>query len=382
MRRSGFTEEHDAFRVMVRDYLAREVVPHYEDWLAARQVPREFFRGLGKLGIIGMALPEEHGGGGRDDFRFNVVLSEEAARAGVSFDSVRVHMDVVVPYFDRYGTPAQRARWLPGICAGELITAIAMTEPGTGSDLAGIATTAIRDGDHWVLNGAKTFISNGTLADLVIVVARTAREDTDRRRGLSLLVVEDGMPGFDKGRKLDKIGLKEADTSELSFTDVRVPVDNLLGEEGHAFDYLGANLPQERLAIAIGAVAAARAALDSTIGYVRDRKVFGRSLSEFQNTKFELAAVATDIEAGQALVDRALAEHVAGELTPVDAAMVKLFCTELQGRAVDRCLQLFGGYGYITEYPIARLYADARVTRIYGGTSEVMKTIISRSLGL
>ena len=382
MRRSGFDPDHETFRRMVRHYLAREVVPDCGDWQAARQVPREFFHGLGKLGVIGMALPEQYGGGGREDFRFNAVLSEEAARAGVPFDSVRVHMDVVVPYFDRYGTPEQRARWLPRIADGEFITAIAMTEPGTGSDLAGITTTAVRDGDHWVLNGAKTFISNGGLADLIIVVARTSREDTNRRRGLSLLVVEDGMPGFVKGRKLDKIGLKEQDTSELSFTDVRVPAGNLLGEQGHAFDYLGANLPQERLAIAIGAVAAARAALDTALAYVGDRKVFGRSLSEFQNTKFELAAVATDIEAGQALVDRALAEHVAGELTSADAAMVKLFCTELQGRAVDRCLQLFGGYGYITEYPIARLYADARVTRIYGGTSEVMKTIISRSLGL
>ncbi|HTK63701.1 MAG TPA: acyl-CoA dehydrogenase family protein [Pseudonocardia sp.] len=382
MRRTGFTDDHDDFRRLVRDYLAREVVPVFDDWLAARRVPRELFLGLGKLGVIGLPLPLEYGGGGRPDFTFNAILSEEAARAGVAFDSLRVHMDVVVPYFAHYADAAQRARWLPGLAAGELITAIAMTEPGTGSDLAGITTTAVRDGDHWVLNGAKTFISNGTLADLVIVVARTSREDTDRRRGLSLLVVEDGMPGFVKGRELDKIGLHAQDTVELSFTDVRVPAANLLGDEGRAFTYLGANLPQERLTIAIGSVAAARAAHDSAIAYVRDRRVFGQPLSGFQNTKFELAAVATEVEAGQALVDRALAEHVAGELSPADAAMVKLFCTELQGRAVDRCLQLFGGYGYMTEYPIARLYADARVSRIYGGTSEVMKTIISRSMGL
>jgi len=382
LRRTGFTDDHDDFRRLVRDYLAREVVPVFDDWLAARRVPRELFLGLGKLGVIGLPLPLEYGGGGRPDFTFNAILSEEAARAGVAFDSLRVHMDVVVPYFAHYADAAQRARWLPGLAAGELITAIAMTEPGTGSDLAGITTTAVRDGDHWVLNGAKTFISNGTLADLVIVVARTSREDTDRRRGLSLLVVEDGMPGFVKGRELDKIGLHAQDTVELSFTDVRVPAANLLGDEGRAFTYLGANLPQERLTIAIGSVAAARAAHDSAIAYVRDRRVFGQPLSGFQNTKFELAAVATEVEAGQALVDRALAEHVAGELSPADAAMVKLFCTELQGRAVDRCLQLFGGYGYMTEYPIARLYADARVSRIYGGTSEVMKTIISRSMGL
>ncbi|HEY2207503.1 MAG TPA: acyl-CoA dehydrogenase family protein [Pseudonocardia sp.] len=382
MRRTGFGPEHEDFRRMIRDVLAKEVVPHFDDWLAAGVVPRGFFRDLGTLGVIGMALPEEYGGGGNTDFTYNAVLSEEAARALVSLGSLRVHMDVVVPYFLAYADADQRARWFPGLASGELLTAIAMTEPGTGSDLAGMSTSAVRDGDHWVLNGAKTFITGGAQADLVVVVARTARDESNRRNGLSLLVVEDGTPGFVKGRNLDKIGLKVQDTVELSFTDVRVPAANLLGEEGQAFGYLGHNLPQERLTIAMSSVAQARAALDTTVEYVRRRRVFGKAVAEFQNTKFELAAVAAEVEAGQALLDRALAEHVAGELTGVDAAKVKLFCTELQGRAVDRCLQLFGGYGYILEYPIARLYADARVSRIYGGTSEVMKTIISKSLGL
>jgi len=382
MRRTGFTEEHADFRRMIRDFLAREAVPEYDNWLAEGTVPREFFRALGKLGVLGMALPEEYGGGGEDDFRYNAIMSEEAARALVSLGSLRVHLDVVLPYFLTYADADQRRRWFPGLASGDLITSIAMTEPGTGSDLAGMSTTAVRDGDHYVLNGAKTFITGGARADLVVVVARTSRDAANRRRGLSLLVVEDGMPGFVRGRNLEKIGLKVQDTVELSFTDVRVPVQNLLGEEGEGFGYLGHNLPQERLTIAVGALAAAKAALDTTIAYVKDRHVFGQPVSHFQNTKFELAAVATDLEAGQALIDRALAEHVAGELSGADAAKVKLYCTELQGRVVDRCLQLFGGYGYILEYPIARLYADARVTRIYGGTSEVMKSIISKSLGL
>jgi acyl-CoA dehydrogenase len=257
-----------------------------------------------------------------------------------------------------------------------------MTEPDTGSDLAGVRTAAVLDGNHYVLNGAKTFITGGLLADLVIVLARTSVDESNRRAGLTLLVVEDGMPGFVKGRKLDKLGCKVQDTGELSFTDVRVPVANRLGEEGAAFGYLGHNLPQERLAIAVGSVAQARAALAATVEYVSARKVFGTTVSSFQNTKFELAAMAAEIEAGQALLDRAISALVDGELDTVDAAKAKLFCTEMQGRVVDRCLQLFGGYGYIMEFPIARLYADARVTRIYGGTSEVMKSIISKSLGL
>ncbi|MEV2218361.1 acyl-CoA dehydrogenase family protein [Nocardia vinacea] len=382
MRRTLFTQDHEDFRLLVRDYLAREVVPEYEQWRDAGLVPRELFTSLGKLGIIGTAIAEEYGGGGQDDYRYNVVLQEECARAGVTLGGLRTHLDIVVPYFLGLADDAQRSRWFPGLASGELYTAIAMSEPGTGSDLAGVATKAVRDGDHYVLNGAKTFITGGYHADLVIVVARTSTDPDNRRAGLSLLVVEKGMPGFAVGRKLDKLGLTVQDTVELSFADVRVPVANLLGAEGEAFSYLGRNLAQERLAISVGAVAQARAALEMTITYVRDRTVFGKPVAHFQNTKFELAAIAAEVEAAQTMLDAAITALVAGELSPVDAAKTKLFCTEMQGRVVDRCLQLHGGYGYILESPIARLYADARVSRIYGGTSEVMKTIISKSLGL
>ncbi|WP_369032532.1 acyl-CoA dehydrogenase family protein [Streptomyces adonidis] len=382
MRRTLFEQDHEDFRLLVRDFLAREVIPVYEDWRRAGLVPRDLFTALGKLGIIGTAIPEEYGGGGQDDYRFNVVIQEECARAGVTLGGLRTHLDVVVPYFTGLANAEQRARWFPGLASGELYTAVAMSEPGTGSDLAGVTTKAVRDGDHYVLNGAKTFITGGHHADLVIVVARTATDPDNRRAGLSLLVVEKGMPGFTVGRKLEKIGLQVQDTVELSFDGVRVPAANLLGEEGAAFSLLGRNLAQERLAIAVGAVAQARAAIDLTVTYVRDRTVFGKPVAHFQNTKFELAALDTELTAAQALLDAAITALVAGELSPVDAARTKLFCTETQGRVVDRCLQLHGGYGYILESPIARLYTDARVTRIYGGTSEVLKTIISKSLGL
>jgi acyl-CoA dehydrogenase len=383
VRRDIFSAEHADFRSMVREFVTREIVGHYADWEQAGQVPRQFFRALGAIGVMGMAIPEKFGGSGNEDYRYNVILQEEAARALVTMGTVRTQLDVILPYFLAYTDDEQQARWFPGLAAGELLTAIAMTEPGTGSDLAGIKTRAVRQGDHYRLNGAKTFITGGALADLVIVVARTRDPDpADRRAGLTLLVVEDGMPGFVKGRTLDKIGLKVQDTAELSFTDVLVPVANRLGEEGAAFGYLGRNLPQERMTIAVGSVAQARAAVDATVSYVSSRQVFGQPLAGFQNTKFELAACATEVEAGQALLDRALVALVAGELSGADAAIAKLFCTEMQARVVDRCLQLFGGYGYITEFPIARLYADARVTRIYGGTSEVMKSIIGKSLGL
>ncbi|MBK3572911.1 acyl-CoA dehydrogenase family protein [Streptomyces sp. MBT65] len=382
MRRTLFEETHEDFRLLVRDFIAREVVPSYEDWRRAGLVPRDLFTALGKLGIIGTSIPEEYGGGGQDDYRYNAVIQEECARACVTLGGLRTHLDIVVPYFTGLANAEQRARWLPGLASGELYTAIAMSEPATGSDLAGITTRAVRDGDHFVLNGAKTFITGGHHADLVIVVARTTVDPDNRRAGLSLLVVEKGMPGFTVGRKLEKIGLAVQDTVELAFDDVRVPAANLLGEEGAAFTLLGRNLAQERLAIAVGAVAQARTAIDLTVAYVRDRNVFGKPLAQFQNTKFELAALDAELTAAQALLDAAITALVAGELDPVDAARTKLVCTETQGRVVDRCLQLHGGYGYILESPIARLYADARVTRIYGGTSEVMKLIISKSLGL
>jgi acyl-CoA dehydrogenase len=382
LRRSIYGEQHEQFRELAREFIETEVVPNFTTWEAAGVVPREIFRQMGQLDLLGMAIDEEYGGLGLFDYRFNVVLQEETARAGVTIGPLRTHLDVVIPYFERFTNAEQKRRWLPGIAAGTLLTAIALTEPDTGSDLAGATTRAIQDGDEYVLNGAKTYITGGDLADLVVVLARTSKDESNRRAGLSLIVVEAGTPGFEKGRRLSKIGLKAQDTVELSFSDVRVPVANRLGDEGEAFSYLTSNLAQERIAIAVGAVAQARAAVDATRQYVAQRSIFGRPLAEFQNTKFELAAVATEVEAAQSLLDNGVMSLGEGTCTPADAAMVKLFATETQGRVIDRCLQLYGGFGYISESPIARLYADARVTRIYGGTSEVMKSIIARSLGL
>ncbi|OKH69750.1 acyl-CoA dehydrogenase [Mycobacterium sp. SWH-M5] len=382
MQRNLFTEDHEAFRALARDFIDKEVVGAYPEWEKAGRMPRDVFKQMGELGMLGMAIPEEYGGAGIPDYRYNVVLQEEAARALVTLSTVRTQLEVILPYFLHYANDEQRQRWFPGLAAGTLLTAIAMTEPGTGSDLAGVRTTAVRDGDHYVVNGAKTFITGGIQADLVVVVARTSTDPENRRKGLTLLVVEDGMEGFTRGRELEKMGCKVQDTAELSFADVRVPVTNVLGEEGEAFSYLGHNLAQERLTVAVGSVAQARSAIAAAIDYTKDRKIFGASVSSFQNTKFELAACSAEVEAAQAMLDRAVALHVDGQLSGADAARVKLFCTEMQARVVDRCLQLFGGYGYMMEYPIARLYTDARVARIYAGTSEVMKVIIAKSLGL
>ncbi|OXR45725.1 Acyl-CoA dehydrogenase [Nocardia cerradoensis] len=382
MRRELFTADHESFRALAREFIGKHVVENYPDWERAGRMPREIFTRLGELGLLGIAIPEEYGGAGLRDYRYNVVLQEEAARALVTLSTVRTQLDVILPYFLDYADAGQRRRWFPGLASGQLLTAIAMTEPGTGSDLAGVRTTAVRDGDHYVLSGAKTFITGGLLADLVIVVCRTSTDPDNRRHGLTLLVVEDGMPGFARGRVLEKMGCKVQDTVELSFDQVRVPVANRLGEEGAAFGYLRHNLPQERLTVAVGSVAQSRAALTATVDYVKQRTAFGTPVASFQNTKFELAAMSAEIEAAQTMLDRAVADLVDGVLSGADAARVKLFCTEMQARVVDRCLQLFGGYGYMTEYPIARLYTDARVARIYAGTSEVMKTIIAKSLAL
>lgn len=386
MRRDLFTEDHEAFRELARDFVEKEVVPHYPDWEKGGRMPRAVFEQMGSLGILGVAIPEEYGGGGQPDYRYNVVLQEEAARALVTLSTVRTQLEVILPYFLHYANAEQRERWFPGLASGTLLTAIAMTEPGTGSDLAGMRTTAVRgvdsEGPHYIVNGAKTFITGGMQADLVIVVARTSTDPDNRRKGLTLLVVEDGMEGFTRGRELEKMGCKVQDTAELSFVDVRVPAANVLGEVDEAFGYLGHNLAQERLTVAVGSVAQARSAIAAAIDYTRDRKAFGTPVSSFQNTKFELAACSTEVEAAQAMLDRAVLLHVEGELSGADAARTKLFCTEMQQRVVDRCLQLFGGYGYMMEYPIARLYTDARVARIYAGTSEVMKVMIAKSLGL
>lgn len=381
MQRTVYNEDHEAFRAVVRDFLAKDVVPHYQEWADAGKVDKSVFLQAGAIGIPGLQIPEEYGGGGIDSFKFNAVVLEELAHSGGSLGGMMLSMNIVVPYLLQYATQEQRQRWFPGMADGSLVASIAMTEPGTGSDLAGMATTARRDGDDYILNGAKTFITGGINCDLVVVVARTGKSE-DRRDGLSLLVVESGMPGFERGRNLDKLGLKAQDTAELSFTNVRVPASNLLGEEGKAFGYMGFNLPQERLGGSVTGVAVAAAAVAMTIDYVKERKAFGTPIGSFQNTKFELASCAIEIEAGQTMVDRALEELDAGILSAADAAKVKVYATELQSRVVDRCVQLHGGYGYMLEYPITRLYADARVTRIFGGTTEVLKTIISKSLSL
>ncbi len=380
--RTLFDDEHDAFRRSFAAWVASEVSPHYDEWERAALTPPSMFASAGRYGFTGMAIPEQYGGGGVGDFRFNQIIAEEFASAGIGGSGLglTLHNDVCSPYFIEYCDTDQSARWLPGIASGELITAIAMTEPGTGSDLAGMATTAIRDGDEYVLNGSKTFITNGINADLVIVAAKT--DPTQRHTGMSLIVVERGTPGFERGRKLEKLGLHSQDTAELFFSDCRVPVANRLGEEGQGFAYLARNLAQERLSIAVTGVSVASAALRWAVDYVRDRTAFGKSIGSFQNTKFVLAEVKTDVDVAQAYVDQCVMALNAGTLTAVEAAQAKLHCTQLQQTAVDRCLQLFGGYGYMLEYPIARAYADARVTPIYGGTSEVMKTIIAKSLGL
>jgi alkylation response protein AidB-like acyl-CoA dehydrogenase len=380
--RTLFEAEHDAFRESFAAWVANEVSPRYMEWERDGLTPREMFSSAGKYGFVGIAIPEEYGGGGSRDFRFNQVIAEELAAAGIGGSGLglTLHNDVCTPYFLEYCNEEQRGRWFPGIASGELITAIAMTEPGTGSDLAGIATTAVRDGDEYVVNGSKTFITNGINADLVIVAAKT--DPSQRHSGMSLLVVERGTPGFERGRNLEKVGLHSQDTAELFFDDARVPVANRLGEEGQGFRYLSHNLAQERMSIAITGVSMARAALGWTLDYVKERTAFGASIGSFQNTKFVLAEVKTEVDVAQAFIDQCVLALNAGTLTASEAAEAKLFATELQTRVIDRCVQLFGGYGYMIEYPIARAYIDARVTTIYGGTSEIMKTIIAKSIGL
>ncbi len=385
MQRTVFDEDHESFRKTLRSFIEAEVVPHYEEWYAAGLVPREFYHKLAELGLFGIEVPEEYGGAGLDTFKYEAIVYEETTRAGVSFGGSGVHVMLCLPYLKMLATDEQKQRWLPKFVAAQEMWAIAMTEPGTGSDLAGMKTTAklSEDGTHYVLNGAKTFITGGVHADRVIVCARTSPASAENRRhGISLLAVDTKLPGYAVGRKLDKLGLKVSDTAELSFTDVRVPVEDLLGVEGEGFSYLGRNLPQERLGIAMGAYAQAAAAIAFTTDYVKNRIVFGQPVAAFQNTKFELAACQAKVDAAQAVVDRAIEALDAHELTPAEAASAKLFCSEVADDVIDRCLQLHGGYGFMNEYPIARLYADNRVNRIYGGTSEVMKSIISKDMGL
>ncbi len=379
MRRTVFNEDHEAFRQVLRDFIEAEVLPHYQEWYDAGIVPRDFYYKLGELGLFGIEVPEEYGGAGIKSFKYSAIETEELSRAAVSFGGSGVHVALCLPYLLKLGTDEQKKRWLPKFISGETMCAIAMTEPGTGSDLSGIRTRAVRDGDDYVVNGAKMFITNGINADLVITAVRTGE---DPHRGLSLLVIERGTPGFARGRNLDKSGLHAQDTAELSFTDVRVPAANRLGAEGAGFFGLTANLPRERVSIAVAALAEAVTAVEATVRYVRERTAFGQPVGAQQNTRFRLAELVTETDIAQQYVDRCVLELNAGELSPVDAAKAKWWVTELQGRVLDTCVQLHGGYGYMREYPVARAWADSRVSRIYGGTTEIMKEIIGRSLKL
>ncbi|BBY39361.1 acyl-CoA dehydrogenase [Mycobacterium mantenii] len=379
--RLEYTPEHHQFRELVRDFVRQTVVPKHEDSEKRGQWDRSLFLEAGKLGLLGFSVPEHLGGPGVADFRYNAIVIDELQRAGAAAEAIAFTLqnDVVLPYLTDLTTPEQQQRWLPGVVTGETVLAIAMTEPGTGSDLAGIRTAAVRDGDDYVVNGAKTFISNGQIGDLFVVAVRTS---PDRHHGLSLLVVDPATPGFARGRNLEKIGLHAQDTSELTFTDMRVPSANLLQEEGKGFYQLMKNLPQERLALGVGAVAAAESILAETLDYVRDRTAFGSPIAGFQNSQFVLAELATEIDIARTYLEDCLAEHLEGELTAARAARLKWWTTDLQVRTADRCLQLHGGYGYMREYSVARAFVDARIQTIYGGTNEIMKTIIAKDLGI
>ncbi|KAF0805176.1 acyl-CoA dehydrogenase [Alcanivorax sp. S71-1-4] len=375
--RTLFTSDHETFRGTVRRFLENEAVPHHEQWEKTGQVPAELWRKAGEQGFLCPMVAEEYGGIGAD-FLYSVVVSEEVARLGLTGIGWGLHTDIVAPYIEHYGSEEQKKKYLPKMVTGELITAIAMSEPAAGSDLQGIKTTAQKDGDHYVINGSKTFITNGQNADLVIVVAKT--DPTKGAKGTSLFLVEAGTPGFEKGKNLNKVGMKAQDTSELFFQDVRVPADALLGQEGMGFIYLMQELPQERLNIAVNAIAMAESAVQLTIDYVKERKAFGRSVAEFQNTQFKLAELHTEVEAARVYLDRCIELHLQKKLDVPTAAAVKYFTTDLQCKVIDECLQLHGGYGYMWEYPIARMFADSRVQRIYGGTNEIMKSIISKAV--
>jgi alkylation response protein AidB-like acyl-CoA dehydrogenase len=380
MKRVVFDEEHEALRESARQFIERELMPNAEKWEADRLVDRSAFTAAGKYGLIGFNMPEEYGGGGSDDFRFNAVIDEELARYGGPAPSLSLQNDVVGPYFKHLANEDQKRRWMSGIASGDIVLAVAMTEPGAGSDLAGIKTSAVRDGDDWIVNGSKTFISSGLNSDLVVVVCRTDPEAG--HKGFTLLVVERDMPGFTRGRKLDKMGLHAQDTAELHFEDVRVPAANVLGKEGRGFYHLMENLPSERLSIAISAIAGARESWRQTLQYAKDRKAFGQSIGNFQHNRFLLAEMDTELDVSEQYVDRCLQAVVDDELTAVEAAKAKWWCTETAKKVIDGCVQLHGGYGYMMEYRVARDYVDSRIQTIFGGTTEIMKDIIGRDLGL
>ena len=378
--RTIFDETHDQFRSAFRGWLDDRVVPNHEEWERDGITPRDLWIDAGKQGFLGLTVPESYGGGGTNDYRFAAIMTEEIGTTGVigSGNGITLHNDIVLPYYLELANDEQKKRWLPGMCTGELVGALGITEPNTGSDVAGVRTTAVKKGGAYIVNGAKTFISNGINSDLVITVCKTDPEKG--HRGFSLLIVERGMKGFERGRNLDKLGMHAQDTAELFFNDVEVPEENLLGEEGMGFVYLMTNLAQERLGIAVGAIAVADAAVKWTLDYTKERKAFGQSISQFQNSKFLLAELATEVQIAQVYVDRCVELHCEAKLSAEQAAAAKYWCTELQNKVVDRCLQLHGGYGYMREYPIARAWADSRIQTIYGGTTEIMKEIVGRSL--
>jgi alkylation response protein AidB-like acyl-CoA dehydrogenase len=381
MRRSIYDDDHEAFRASVREFLDRQVRPHLEEHQAGKQIPRDFWIEAGKQGFLGLEIPEQYGGMAAGDYRFNAVLTEELAAVNMALPScVGIHSDIVAPYLVHLTTAEQRERWLPGFCSGEILTAIGMTEPSGGSDLAALKTTAVRDGADYVLNGSKTFITNGYSADLVLVAARTSPEK--KARGISLFGVEATMAGFSRGRKLDKVGQEESDTAELFFEDLRVSADSLIGELDGGFIHMMTWLPQERLGSAITNVSHAAQILDETVQYAKERKAFGQPIGSFQHNKFLLAELVTKVEMVRAYVDQAVLQHVEGKLTPVDAAKVKWISAQVQNEVLDHCVQLYGGYGYMNEYRVARAWRDARVTKIWAGSNEIMKELIGRDLGL
>jgi acyl-CoA dehydrogenase len=381
MERTLFTAEHDLFRQSFRQFVAKEIIPHQPRWRDQGMVDREVWRKAGAQGFLCPWMEEKYGGGG-GDFLMSVIIMEELAAAYESGFAMSLHSDIVVPYLHTFGTEEQKQKWLPGCASGELITAIAMTEPGTGSDLANVKTLARRDGDEYVINGSKTFISNGQLCDLCVVVAKTEENPKDPHKAISLFVVEAGRAGFVKGKKLEKMGMASQDTSELFFEDCRIPAANRLGQEGAGFLMLMQKLQQERLAVAIGAQAGAEQVLADTIAYTKERHAFGKPISKFQNTQFKLVECATEVEVGRAFLDRVIAGHVAGKYLVKECSMAKLWQTEMGQRVVDTCLQFFGGYGYMLEYPVTRAFMDARVQRIFAGTNEIMKVIIAKQMGL
>lgn len=381
MARNFLTEEHDIFRESLRKFLEKEAKPNYEQWEQDKGVPRSFWKKAGEQGFLCPQIDEEYGGS-NTDFGYAVVLSEEFDKVGKGLTGIGLHNDIVMPYITRYGTDEQKKRWLPKATTGELISAIGMTEPGTGSDLAAVKTTAKKDGDDYILNGEKTFITNGSSADLVVVVCKTDPKAEPAHRGISLLVVEEGMPGFKRGKQLNKVGQHASDTSELIFEDVRVPAANLLGEENKGFYYLMENLQQERLMVAISSVASAEKILDLTIEYVKEREAFGRPISKFQNTQFKLAEMKTKAEMSRVFVDQLIEDHMAGKDVVNGVSMAKWWTTDLEKQVASECMQLHGGYGYMEEYEIARRYRDAAVTSIYAGSNEIMKNIIAKNMGL